>query len=48
MVLDPLTDVGVRMFVTIRIGSGEFVVDVLSYGKRRQTQHETDHSHRHP
>jgi hypothetical protein len=34
MMLDPLADVGVRMFVTIRIGCGKFMVDILSRGER--------------
>lgn len=37
VVLDPLTDVGVRMFMAIRIGSSQFMVDVLGHGKRSQT-----------
>lgn len=48
MVLDPLTDIGLRMFVTIRIGSGQLVVDILSHGERSQTQDDTDHPQRHP
>jgi hypothetical protein len=36
-VLDPLADVGVRMFVTVRIDRGQFMVDILSYGERSQS-----------
>lgn len=31
VVLDPLTDIGIRMFMTIRIGSGQLVMDILSH-----------------
>ena len=47
MVLNPLADVGVRMFVTIRIDCGELMVDILSYRKGSQYQDDTDHSHCH-
>jgi hypothetical protein len=47
MMLNPLTDIGVRMFMAIRIGSGQFMVNILSHGKRRQPQDETNHPHRH-
>jgi hypothetical protein len=33
MVLNPLTDVGVRMFMTIRISSGQLVMNILSHGE---------------
>lgn len=36
VVLDPLTDVGVRMVMPIRIGSGQLVVNILSDGERSQ------------
>jgi hypothetical protein len=44
MVLNPLADVGVRMFVTIRIGRGEFMMNILGYGEWSQSQDDTDHS----
>ena len=47
MMLDPLTDVGIRMFMAIRIGSGQFMVNVLGHGKRSQPQDETDHPQGH-
>lgn len=40
MVLDPLTNVGVRMFVTIRIGRRQFVVHVLRNGEGSEDQQE--------
>lgn len=36
VVLDPLTDIGVRMVMPIRIGSGQLVVNILSDGERSQ------------
>jgi hypothetical protein len=47
MVLDPLTDVGVRMFMTISIGSGQFMVNILSHGEWRQPQDDTNHPQGH-
>jgi hypothetical protein len=47
VVLDPLTDVGVRMFMPIRIGCGQLMVDILSDGKRSQPQDNADHPQRH-
>lgn len=44
MVLNPLTNVRVRMFVTIRIGCGQLMVDILGYGERSQSQDDADHS----
>ena len=46
--LDPLTDVGIRMFMTIRIGSSQFVVNVLSNGEWREPEDDADHPHRDP
>lgn len=48
MMLNPLTDVGVRMFMAVRIGSGQFMVNILSDGKRSQPQNDTDHPQGHP
>jgi len=48
MVLNPLTDVGVRMFMTICIGSSQLVVNILSDSERRQPQDDTDHPQGHP
>jgi hypothetical protein len=36
MVLYPLTEVGVGMLMSIRIGGSELMVDVLSHGKGSQ------------
>lgn len=48
MVLNPLTNVGVRMFVAIRISRGQFMMNVLGHGKRRQAHHHANHPHRDP
>ena len=34
MVLHPLAEVGVGMFVTVRIGSSQFMMDVLRHRER--------------
>lgn len=44
MVLDPLADVGIRMFVTIRVDSSQFMVDILSHCERSQSQDDANHS----
>ncbi len=44
MMLNPLADVGVRMFVAIRIGHGQCMVDILSHCERSQSQDDADHS----
>ena len=38
MVLHPLTQVGVGMFVSVRIGSSQLMMNVLGYRKRSQGQ----------
>lgn len=48
MMLDPLTDIGVGVFVTVRVSRGQRVVDILGHGERRQPQHDADHAHPHP
>jgi hypothetical protein len=47
VVLDPLTNIGVRMFMTIRICRGQLVVDILSDGERSQPQDNADHPQGH-
>ncbi len=44
--LDPLTQIAVRMFVPIHIGSSQFMVDVLGDGERRQRQKEKNEGER--
>jgi hypothetical protein len=46
MVLNPLTDIGVRMFVTIGISCGQLMVNVLGHGERSQPQDDADHPQR--
>jgi hypothetical protein len=41
-VLDPLAEISVRVFVPVRIGSGQLMMDVLGNGKRRQRQQDSD------
>lgn len=43
VVLDPLTDVGFRMFVTIGICRGQLVVDVLGHGEWSETQDDANY-----
>jgi hypothetical protein len=40
MVLDPLAEVGVGMFVTIVVGGGQFVVNLQRRGKGRHREQE--------
>lgn len=47
MVLNPLTDIGVGMFVTIGISCGQLMVNVLGHGEWSQPQDYTDQPHRH-
>ncbi len=45
VMLDPLTEIVVRMFMTIRIGRRQFMVNVLRHGEggdRQQQQHKRD------
>ena len=45
MMLNPLTEIVIGMFMTVGIGSGQFMMDILRDGKRRKSQqdtHETD------
>ncbi|OQW30904.1 MAG: hypothetical protein A4E19_09165 [Nitrospira sp. SG-bin1] len=46
MVLDPLTDVRLRMFMAIRIGGSQLVVNILSGGERSKPQDDADHPQR--
>jgi hypothetical protein len=43
VVLDPLTDVGLRMFMAIRIGRSQLVMDILGHGEGSQPQDDADH-----
>jgi len=42
MVLNPLTDVGVGVFMAIRVSRGQLVMDILGHGEWCQAQHRTD------
>ncbi|HKT36647.1 MAG TPA: hypothetical protein VJR03_17610 [Nitrospira sp.] len=42
MVLHPLTQVGVGVFVSVCISRSELVMDILSHGKRGQRQQESN------
>ena len=44
MMLHPLTEVGVRVLVAIRIGGGQFVMDVLGHRKGCQCQEDENQS----
>jgi hypothetical protein len=44
MVLNPLTEIVVGMLMTIGIGCGQFVMDVLGNCKRRKGQQQHDKS----
>jgi len=43
MVLDPLTEIGIRMLMTIVIGGGQLVVNILRDGKRGQPKEDKNH-----
>ena len=42
MLLHPLTQVGIGMFVSVRVGSSQLMMNVLSYRKRGQDQEQKD------
>lgn len=46
MVLDPLAEVGIGVFVPVVIGRRQFVVHILSNGKRSQPEQDDDHPQR--
>jgi len=49
MMLDPLTEIGIGVLVTVVIGRGQLVMDILRNGKRGQTEQDHDHRQRdHP
>ena len=48
MVLDPLAEVGIGVFMSIRIGGSQFVVDILSHRKRGQRQEDENQAQRKP
>ena len=47
VVLNPLTDIGVRVFMAVRVSRGQLVVDLLGHSKRRQAEHGTDDPYHH-
>jgi len=48
MVLHPLAEVGVGVFVSVRISGSQLMMDVLSYCKRSQCQQKQDEAYRKP
>ena len=46
MVLYPLTEVGIRMFMAVRVSGRELMVHILSCSERSQRQKEDDDGHR--
>ena len=48
MVLHPLAQVGIGMFVTVRISCSQLMMDILGYGKRSQYQQKKNQAHRKP
>ena len=42
MMLHPLTEIGIGMFVPVRISCSQLMMDVLGYSKRRQRQYKQD------
>lgn len=46
MVLDPLAEVGIGVLVTVVVGCGQLVMDILRHGKRRQAEQDHDHRQR--
>lgn len=44
--LNPLTEVGIGVLVTIMVGSSQLVMDVLRHGKRGNRQQEQDKADR--
>ena len=47
MVLDPLAEVGIGMFVTIVVSRRQLVMNVLRHGKRRNGEQQQDKAERH-
>ena len=48
MVLDPLTEIGIGVFMPVCIGGSQFMVDILSHRKRSQRQQEDNQAERKP
>jgi len=46
MVLNPLTEIIIGMFMAVGIGSGQFMMDFLRNGKRRKHQQDTHQANR--
>ena len=46
MVLNPLTEVGIGVLVTVVIGGSQLVVDILRDGKRGQPEEDENHPQR--
>jgi hypothetical protein len=45
--LDPLTDIRIGVFMTIRVSRCQLVVDILSHGKWCQAEHGRDDTTHH-
>ncbi|OQW67579.1 MAG: hypothetical protein BVN29_01515 [Nitrospira sp. ST-bin5] len=43
MVLDPLAEVGIGMFVAVVVGGRQLVMDILRDGKWRQAEQDNEH-----
>ncbi len=48
MVLHPLAEVGIGVFVSVRISRSQLMMDVLGYCKRSQCQKKQDEAYRKP
>ena len=46
MMLDPLTEIGIGMLMTVVVGRRQLVVDILRDGKRGQPEEDDDHPQR--
>lgn len=46
MVLNPLTEIAVRMLVSVRVGGSQFVMDVLRNRQRRQPKQDDNEPRR--
>ena len=46
MVLDPLTEVRIRMFMPVVVGSGQLMMDILRHGKRSQSDENANNPQR--
>ncbi len=43
MMLDPLAEIRIRVLMPVRVSRGQFMVDILRDGKRRQPEEDADH-----